>query len=71
MGAMDEPAQREKDLYLPVKTLMGSREYSVIPQFETFSPLTRRKRKLDLLGFRWVGKGDLGASAFSHAKRLL
>ncbi len=63
MDAIDEPAHGEKDLYPPIQKLMESREYAVIPQFETFSPLTRRKRKLDLLGFRWIGDGDLDAWA--------
>ncbi len=61
MDVMAEPAHNEKDLYLPIQKLMESREYAVIPQFETFSQLTCRKRKLDLLGFRWIGDGDLDA----------
>ena len=61
MDAMDEPAHGEKDLYPPIQKLMEGREYAVVPQFETFSPLTRRRRKLDLLGFRWIGDGDLDA----------
>jgi hypothetical protein len=60
---MDELARREKDLYEPIQKLMELRGYAVICQFKTFSPLTRRKRILDLLGFRWMEDGDLDASA--------
>jgi hypothetical protein len=63
MDATVETAHGEKCLYPRIQELMESRGYAVIPQFETFSPLTGRKRKLDLLGFRWIGNGDLDAWA--------
>lgn len=53
----------ETKLYQPIENLLKSRGYAVIPQFKTFSPLTRRRRTLDLLGFRWTDDGDLDAWA--------
>jgi len=60
---MVELAHQEKDLYPPIQNLMENRGYAVICQFKTFSPLTRRKRILDLAGFRWMEDGDLDAWA--------
>ncbi len=60
---MNELAHQEKDLYPAIQELMKRRGYAVICQFKTFSPLTRRKRILDLLGFRWTEDGDLDAWA--------
>ena len=54
---------KETKLYQPIEDLMKSRGYEVIPQFKTFSPLTRGRRNLDLLGFRWAADGDLDAWA--------
>ena len=54
---------KETKLYRPIEDLMKSRGYEVIPQFQTFSPLTRGRRNLDLLGFRWTADGDLDAWA--------
>ena len=60
---MNQPAHPEKDLYPSIQKLMESRDYEVICEFKTFSPLTGRTRKLDLLGFRWRADGDLDAWA--------
>ena len=54
---------KETKLYRPIEDLMKSRGYAVVPQFKTFSPLTRGRRILDLLGFRWTAEGDLDAWA--------
>jgi hypothetical protein len=57
------PVQDEEKLYGPIEDLMRKRGYAVIPQFKTFSFLTRRARRLDVLGFRWTEDGDVDAWA--------
>jgi hypothetical protein len=51
----------ERCLSSPIQKRIERQGYAVIPQFGTFSLLTDRDRKLDLLGFRWTDGDNLDA----------
>ena len=60
--------KKEKELYPPLQKFLEVSGYSVERELSVYSRLSRKRRKLDLVGFKWNADGQVDAWAI-EAKR--